>query len=234
MLTGRWRSHPGKDEHTPSGSGSPSITVEQVDVRRGRAFRLSVDRLRLSQGLTVLRGQNASGKSTLLECLSGGRRRNVGNLDICGYRPLVRSEQKAAYQRLGYVPQPLVLPSSWTVMEYLAYAGWLKGLSKQESHRRIHDVSDTLAFTERLAARIGKLSGGYRRRILVAQALLGQPRVLLADEPFAGLDYESQEVVAETLRWHAKEGVVVLADHTDAMLAEADRALLLADGRLAT
>lgn len=209
----------------------PAVRLSKVDLKRGRAFSLRVESLEIRQGLTIVSGPNGAGKSTLLECLTGAHRRHVGTWSVNGHGSSTDSDRQV-YSVISYVPQPLVLPSRWPVADYLRYACWLKAVPGHLVSERINEVATTLNVSRRLETRISRLSGGLQRRVLVGQALVNQPQILVMDEPFSGLDRESMGLVVSLIERFASVGAVVVADHSGTMDRVEHRPVRLHEGHL--
>lgn len=172
----------------------------------------------------ALWGANGAGKSTLLKALLGlvacDGEASVGGLDI-------RRGGKQARRLVGYVPQAACLPE-WPVTTVVDHFARLRGA------RGGADLLDRFGLTPHAGKRVGELSGGLRQRLSLALALLGDPPVLLLDEPTANLDPEARRVHLELLGRLRDEGkLIVFASHRlDEVAALADRLLILEDGRL--
>lgn len=211
------------------GGAAPSISLVGVDVPRRKGFRLSVDELDLWSGLTVVTGPNGSGKSTMVECLLGDHRRGVNRLTVGGLDMKKSRERADVFRTLGYAPQLLVLPNHWSVGGYLDYAAWLRGLSRLRREAAVSLLKESMDLP--LTSKIGGLSGGMRRRVLVAQALLGDPRYIFFDEPFSGLDADSRTLIVAQISEMAQRGATVLVvDHSGTLDERADRVLRLVKG----
>ncbi len=173
--------------------------------------------------IVAVSGGNGAGKSTLLRCLTGllpfeGRAR-VAGLPVDG-RPAVR-------RLIGYVPQAVQLPEHATVAEVLGFFARLRGVAP-----RVRELPE--GFLPAPERPIGVCSGGQRQRVALAVALLGEPRLLLLDEPVANLDEPGREAFWEALRSRVRAGAAALvATPTPAdLIGVAGRAVVLADGRV--
>ncbi|GBC86794.1 putative ABC transporter ATP-binding protein YxlF [bacterium HR12] len=203
---------------------TPVLVTEGLAKAFGRHAVLDGISLRVDPGeIVVISGGNGAGKSTLLRCLAGllpfeGRAR-VGGLEVDG-RPDVR-------RLVGYVPQAVQLPEHATVGEVLAFFARLRGVRPE-----VPDLPE--GFLPAAERPIGICSGGQRQRVALAVALLGDPRLLLLDEPVANLDEGGRDAFWETLRGRARAGAAALvATPTPAdLIGVADRAVVLADGRV--
>jgi len=196
----------------------------------------ALDRLDLDipPGMLGVLGPNGAGKTTLMRILAGVSRPDRGSVRAGGW-DLARPRDRRRFQeRLGYLPRDLGLYPELTGRRFLDYAGTLKGMSSpRRRHRRVDAVLH-LAGLEEVADRpAGGYSGGMRRRLGLAQALLNDPAVLLLDEPTAGLDPEEQTRVRMLLASLAGQRTVVLATRDAADVSSTcRRCAVLAGGRM--
>jgi ABC-2 type transport system ATP-binding protein len=176
----------------------------------------------------ALVGPNGSGKTTLMSLLCGLYRARQGSVEVMG-RDLAR-EPVAALRCIGIVFQQQTLDPDLTVEENLRFHAALHDLSPNEGRQRIADELDRFEAAQTLRRRVRTLSGGERRRIEIARALLPSPRLLLLDEPTAGLDPQSRAGLrAHVLGLCRDRGVAVLwATHLLEEAASADLVLDLA------
>jgi len=196
----------------------------------------ALDRLDLDipPGMLGVLGPGGAGKTTLMRILAGVSRPDRGSVRAGGW-DLARPRDRRQFQeRLGYLPRDLGLYPELTGRRFLDYAGTLKGMSSpRRRHRRVDEVL-RLAGLEEVADRpAGGYSGGMRRRLGLAQALLNDPAVLLLDEPTAGLDPEEQTRVRMLLASLAGQRTVVLATRDAADVSSTcRRCVVLAGGRM--
>jgi ABC-2 type transport system ATP-binding protein len=200
----------------------------------GRATALSGLDLDLGPGITGLLGPNGAGKTTLLRILATALAPTSGTLEVFGHDPATPSGRLAIRRLLGYVPQDPGLYSNFTAFDFVDYVAILK----EHEHRRArHDeVRRVLAdvdLGDAQSRKIGTLSGGVRRRVALAQALLGDPRLLVLDEPTVGLDPEQRLRFRQLLSRQADRRAVVLSTHmTEDVEAVCDRVVVLDHGRV--
>ena len=181
---------------------------------------------------TALLGPNGAGKTTLLALLTRLFRARDGHIHVGG-RDLDR-EALAALAALGVVFQQPSLDLDLTVRQNLAYAGRLQGLSEARLRRRIDAVTVAMGVADRLASAVRTLSGGLRRRVEIARALLHEPRILVLDEPTVGLDIASRRDIVETAHRLAAEGLGVLwTTHLVDEVRPGDDLVVLHAGRVA-
>ena len=162
-----------------------------------------------SPSLIGLLGPNGAGKSTLMKLLVAALLPTGGSILVDG-RPLVRRERllKAS---LGYLPQDFGLFDELTVAQFLDYMAALKGLRKPKEE--IREVIRQVNLTEKAKAKIRTLSGGQRQRVGIAQALLGNPQLLIFDEPTVGLDPEERIHFRNLFSHMAQDRLVLLSTH---------------------
>jgi ABC-2 type transport system ATP-binding protein len=174
-------------------------------------------------GITALLGPNGSGKTTLLRLLATVAKPDGGEIAFGGR--VYRSEVRAVRRRLGYLPQELELPGHLTARRLLHYLAGLKGVAPEPG------VLDELGLATLADRPVGELSRGEARRVGLAQALLGDPRLLILDEPTAGLDPEERD---RALRLISVPGrVVLMSSHLPSEIEGiASQILLLAEGRM--
>ena len=211
--------------------GAPLLEAEGL--RKAYGARTVVDsaslRLLSGEGLALL-GPNGSGKTTLLSLLSGALPPDAGCARVCS-----RSvAQPAGRRRLGFVPQELALYEELTGAENVALFGRLSGLSRRALADGVRAALEAADLWQERERRAGTYSGGMRRRLSVACALVHSPAVLLLDEPFVGIDEESRARLFEVLQAKKRAGLgLVLSTHRlDEVAALCDRFLLLTDGRI--
>jgi ABC-2 type transport system ATP-binding protein len=169
-------------------------------------------------------GRNGCGKSTLLQVLSGAKRPQSGELIYYGQRPLA---DRACFGRLcGYVPQENPL------MDELSVADNLK-LWSVINHQDEREIIGAFELTDMLATRVSRLSGGMKRRVAIACALIGWPPILILDEPTGALDYYYKNSIHKLLKEQLdRSGIVLIATHDDSEIDACDRLLLIENGTI--
>jgi len=179
---------------------------------RGGVRALDGISLTIPVGLYGLLGPNGAGKTTFLRILATLLAPDEGQIEVFGCDA---SRQAADVRRmLGYLPQEFGAYPTLTVTEYLDYMAILSGIkSAAERRSRIYSVLGMVRLTEKAKSATRSLSGGMRRRLGVAQALLGDPKLLIVDEPTAGLDPEERVNLRNLLADLARDRVVLLSTH---------------------
>jgi ABC-2 type transport system ATP-binding protein len=213
---------------------SASIEIDAVGRRYGSTWALHDASFTLGPGVTGLLGPNGAGKTTLLRILATALPPSTGSLRLLGLDPAVPAQQTRIRRRLGYLPQELGFPRGFTAFEFVDYIAVLKEWTQPDArHEEVARVLDAVGLIDSAAKRIRALSGGQRRRLGLAQALLGSPQILVLDEPTTGLDPEQRATLRAVLAEVAREAVVVLSTHqTEDLAALCERVVLLDAGHL--
>ena len=165
----------------------------------------------LTPGVWGLLGANGAGKTTLMRIIAGIMKPSAGGVRYDGVP--IRQCQTQYRAVFGYLPQEFGFHPGFTVGEYLDYVAALKGLSKAQSRRKIGELLERVSLTQVRGKRIAKLSGGMRRRVGIAQALLNDPEVLILDEPTAGLDPGERVRFRNLLAEFAQGRIVLISTH---------------------
>jgi len=213
---------------------APVVVVQHLTKRYGR--RLAVDDVSFeaSAGEVLgLLGPNGSGKTTILRILTGYLQASSGRASIAGFD--VVAQDLEARGRIGYVPEDVPLYASMRVGEFLTFMGRLKGLDTRRLHHEVDASCTRLALDPVRRLAIGKLSRGYRQRVMIAQALLNGPEVLILDEPTNGLDPRQIIEVRELIRSLAARHTILVTSHILSEIERvATRVAILLNGRLLT
>lgn len=167
--------------------------------------------LQLTPGVWGLLGANGAGKTTLMRMIAGIMKPTSGQIRYDGI-PI--SELKESYRDVfGYLPQEFGFYPEFTVKDYLEYVAVLKGLTDQDSKRRINELLEQMTLSHVRNKKIIKLSGGMKRRVGIAQALLNEPEVLILDEPTSGLDPGERVRFRNLLSEFAHDRIVLISTH---------------------
>lgn len=176
----------------------------------GRKQALKNVDLTIGQGMFGLLGRNGAGKTTLMKTLAALHCKNSGSITVCGI-PVENAKEIRSIT--GYLPQDFSMYPSMTVTECLDYLGVLSGMDKTLREKRIKMLLKRVNLTEHRHKKVKALSGGMKRRLGIAQALLHDPKVLIVDEPTAGLDPEERIRFRNLLCEVAEERIVILSTH---------------------
>lgn len=217
----------------PTGSGPSQVLVFGLRRRFGDRQALDGVDLALEGGLVTLLGPNGSGKTTLLRCLATVDIDRDDSILIDGMNPRHESDRIEIRRRLGYQPQGSGLASSARVFDVIDYLAVLKGHDDDRARRHlVYGALEQVGLADRAADRVGELSGGMTRRLELAQAILGQPGLLLLDEPGAGLDPDERFRLREIVAGRRHRATVVISTHLTDEAAIGDTVLVLLEGQL--
>ncbi|PWV48531.1 ATP-binding cassette domain-containing protein [Nocardiopsis sp. L17-MgMaSL7] len=203
-------------------------------VFRGGVRALDSVDLTVHGGMVGLLGANAAGKTTLMRILTGALRPTTGRIVVGGHDLATTGGRRAAQRAIGYLPQKLTPYPDLTGREFLDYMASLKGIGdRRDRGSQTEDLLARVGLTTDGGRRIAEYSGGMRRRIGIAQSLLGAPRLLVVDEPTAGLDPEERMRFRSLLADLGQERTVILSTHIlDDVAQSCPSAAVLANGRL--
>ena len=170
--------------------------------------------LEIGTGMFGLVGPNGAGKTTLMRILAGLLRPTKGDVVAFGHDMNSRQGKQAVKAHLGYLPQELGLYPNLTGREFLDYIAILKGISNKSARKnQINELLETVGLADKADDRIKHYSGGMKRRVGIAQALLGQPKLIIVDEPTVGLDPEERVRLRNLLGNVAQRCTVILSTH---------------------
>ena len=192
----------------------PAIRVRQVTKRFGSVEALAGVDLDVQQGeFFGLLGPNGAGKTTLISALAGLVRLDSGRIEIIGHD--VVADYRQARRQLGVVPQELVFDPFFSVRETLNIQCGYFGIRQSRARDAwIDEILENLDLTSKADANMRSLSGGMKRRVLVAQALVHRPPVIVLDEPTAGVDVELRQTLWQFIRRLNRDGhTIVLTTH---------------------
>lgn len=167
--------------------------------------------LKLTPGVWGLLGANGAGKTTLMRMVAGILQPTKGKIYYDGIE--IGTLGAAWRDVFGYLPQEFGFYPEFTVRNYLEYMAALKGLTKTDTKKRINDLLELLTLSEVKNKKIVKLSGGMKRRVGIAQALLNEPEVLFLDEPTSGLDPGERVRFRNLLSEFAHDRIVLISTH---------------------
>lgn len=207
------------------------LEIKNIGKCYGEKEALKELTLRLSPGIYGLLGPNGAGKSTLMKLICMLIEPTTGTILFDGKD--IRTERKNFLKRLGYMPQQHCLYPEFRVEEYLHYIGTLKGMNKKSVEQSSEELLKKVRLLDVRTQKIRTLSGGMQQRLMFAQALLDNPKVLILDEPTAGLDPEKRIEMRNLIAEYAKDKIIIIATHvvSDVELI-ADKILLLKKGEL--
>lgn len=184
-----------------------------MNVTKRYKEKLALDHvsLELAPGIYGLLGPNGAGKSTLMNIVTGNLKPDGGQILWDGKE--IKSLGAQYRTIIGYAPQQQGLYDAFTGKRFLAYMATLKGISKKEIPKEVACVLSYVNMTEAANRPIGTYSGGMKQRILIAQAILGDPKLIVLDEPTAGLDPKERVRIRERIAELAGDKVILISTH---------------------
>ncbi len=188
-----------------------TLTINNITKSYGTNLALDRFSAKLTPGIYALLGPNGSGKSTLMNILTDNLKADSGSITFDGENVIdmgVRFREK-----LGFMPQYPGLYPNFTVERFMWYMAALKGLPKERAQEQIPEILAAVELDDLPKRRIGALSGGMKQRLTLAQAVLGDPEILILDEPTAGLDPKQRIAIRNYISKIALNKIVLIATH---------------------
>lgn len=210
------------------------IRIDGLEKRFGEVHAVNNLSFRVKRGeLFAFLGVNGAGKSTTISIMCGLLEKDGGNVEICGKN--VGTDMREIAKKIGVVFQNSALDARLSVKDNLVSRAALYGIYGAEAKKRIDELAEKLCFKDLMTRTVGKLSGGQRRRIDVARALLHKPEVLILDEPTTGLDPQTRKTLWEVIRdLRIHDGMTVfLTTHYMEESTDADYVIILDSGKIA-
>ena len=188
-----------------------TLHFEKVDKSYGKNHALDHFTATLAPGIYALMGPNGSGKSTLINILTDNLKADSGEITYDGENTLKMGVKFR--EKLGFMPQYPGMYPNFTVEKFLWYMATLKGLKKDDAARQIAEVLEAVELADVPNRKISALSGGMKQRLALAQAVLGDPEILILDEPTAGLDPKQRIAIRNYIAKIALKKIVLIATH---------------------
>ena len=214
---------------------NPILAVDIQDLHKSYGALKAVDGVTISihaGEVFSLLGPNGAGKTTTISMLCGLLHPDSGDVTVSGHS--IRRQSRQAKAALGVVPQEIALYEDLSARENLFFWGWMYGLRGAALNKRVDETLELVGLAERQKGRVGKFSGGMKRRLNIAAALLHKPEVLVLDEPTVGIDPQSRRSILEGIKDLNRQGATVL--YTTHYMEEAqelsDRIAILDHGHL--
>ncbi len=207
------------------------LEIRDLSKNYGKKEALKGFNYTFEDGIYGMLGANGAGKSTLMNLITDNLKRTGGSIFFDGREIL---EMGADFRALvGYMPQQQGFYENFSARMFLFYMAELKGIRRREAKKQIEQLLQTVNLVDSADLKIGGFSGGMRQRVLLAQALLGDPKILILDEPTAGLDPKERINLRSYIRQLSENKIILLATHVVSDVETiADRILILKDGEL--
>lgn len=206
-----------------------NLTVDRITKQYKN--KLAVDRIsfRLSEGVTGLLGANGAGKTTLMRMMSGILEPTSGEIAVDGIP--VQSEEYRAL--LGYLPQDFGYYPEFSAREFVLYIAALKGIEKKKARKKTEELLEVVGLSDVAGKKIRTFSGGMKQRVGIAQALVNDPKILILDEPTAGLDPKERVRFRNLIAEIGKDTIVLFSTHIVSDIEHiANNVLMMKEGQL--
>ena len=208
-----------------------TLSIHNLSKSYGMKKALTNFSAEFGPGVTAILGPNGAGKTTLMSLIADLLKRDSGEILYDGTDILKLGSRFR--ERLGFMPQSPGMYDNMSARSFLAYMAQLKGLSKHQARTEITELLRTVGLEKEAHRKLGGFSGGMKQRVMLAQALLGNPEVLLLDEMSAGLDPEERVRMREYISSLGKDRIILLSTHIISDVETiADRIILLSGGRI--
>lgn len=189
----------------------PQLELRNIGKRYGRIVALNHVNLKFTPGVYALLGPNGAGKSTMMKIITKTIEPDSGNIFYCGQAVQSLGEDYRAV--LGYMPQQQGIYEGFKAKRFLSYMAALKGIPKNKAEKELERVLRMVHLSKNADQKLGTFSGGMKQRVLIAQAILGNPEILIFDEPTAGLDPKERIHVRNMIAQIAEKKIVLIATH---------------------
>ncbi len=207
------------------------LRIEHLTKSYGKKVALRDFSYTFTPGIYGILGANGAGKSTLMNLITDNVKRDEGRILYNGTDIL--KQGKSFRSLLGYMPQQQGMYHDFSARAFLRYMAQMKQISKKQAHQQVEALLDMVNLKEDAHKKVGGFSGGMRQRVLLAQALLGEPEILILDEPTAGLDPKERIRLRCYVADLASDRIVFLTTHIVSDLESiATDVLLMKDGVL--
>ena len=208
------------------------LTLQHINKHYGKTHVLHDITDELEPGIHALLGPNGAGKSTLMNLITDNLAPDAGG-QILWNGTDIHALSKEYRQCLGYMPQQQTLYPTMTAWRFMGYMAALNGIPRKKANSEIEALLNMVELGDCADRKIGGFSGGMKQRLLFASALLGQPDLLILDEPTAGLDPRQRVILRKLIEELSHDKIILISTHiTSDVESIADRILMLKEGRL--
>lgn len=209
-----------------------TLSLNGVNKHYGAKHALIDFDYEFTEGVYGLLGPNGAGKSTLMNIITQNIPMEPDGEILWNGGDIYKLQAK--YRRkIGFMPQQQELYPSFTASRFVGYLAALKGIKKEKIESEVERVLDLVELSEQADQKLGGFSGGMKQRVLIAQALLGKPKLLILDEPTAGLDPKQRVIACNLISSLANDKIVIISTHIVSDIETiADRILLIKQGEL--
>lgn len=204
------------------------LEIKNIHKNYGKVQALKGISMELDAGVYGLLGPNGAGKSTLIQIITGNLSASDGEIFYDGKN--VKKNEKSYKKILGYVPQSQGIYDSFTARQFLEYMAILKDVDKRSISRQIRSILEVVGLTDVKDRKLGGFSGGMKQRVLIGQALLGNPKIVILDEPTAGLDPKERIRIRNFISKIAKNKIVLIATHVVSDVESIAKEIILLGG----
>ena len=189
------------------------LEIQNLTKSYGKHMALNQVSLSLTPGVYALLGPNGAGKSTLMNLIAGNIRQDYGK--ICYDGKTTEALGREFRRILGFMPQQQGLYENFTAYRFLSYMASLKGMSRAKAEKEIEWALEMVHLADNRNQRLGAFSGGMKQRVLMAQAIMNDPEILILDDPTAGLDPKERIRIRNIISEIAMDKIVIFATHVD-------------------
>lgn len=188
-----------------------NLKIEELSKSYGEKLALDNINVEFTEGIYGILGANGAGKSTLMNLLTDNIRRDKGSILYDGEEILKMGKEYRSL--IGYMPQQQGLYSSFSARKYLHYVAALKGIKRKDAKKQVEEVLEIVGLRDVAHKKTGSFSGGMKQRVMLASAIIGNPKILILDEPTAGLDPKERIRLRNFIASLSVNRIVLLATH---------------------
>lgn len=213
--------------------GKEMIEIQNLTKRYGQIKAVSNLNFTVEKGeILGFLGPNGAGKSTTMNIITGYIPSSEGTVKVCGFD--IMESPKEVKKRIGYMPEQPPVYMDMTVKDYLNFVADLKMVSKKQKRSQIYDIMELVKIGDHRNRLIKNLSKGYKQRVGLAQSLVGNPQVLILDEPTVGLDPKQIIEIRKLIKALGKEHTIILSSHIlPEVSAVCERVVIINKGEIA-